>query len=108
MNSGLEAAKAKRLEMLSRGEKLCRDPMEKARKNPKSKRAAINAMCFDCVGGNSDGGWRNLVETCQIENCPLFLHRPRSKSARFAPIDVRNGVEEKKDGQTLPRVRGGE
>ena len=47
------------------------NPIEKAKANPKSKRAAINAYCFDC----SDEKYKD-VRTCHIKYCPLWLLRP--------------------------------
>jgi hypothetical protein len=47
------------------------DPIQKAKQNPKSLRAAINAMCFDCTCGN-----RAEVGRCTVKNCPLYQVRP--------------------------------
>ncbi|MDD4274272.1 MAG: hypothetical protein PHG14_11160 [Desulfobacter postgatei] len=46
-------------------------PIEKARQNPKSLRAAINGKCFDCCCGN-----RAEVSRCQITSCTLHPVRP--------------------------------
>lgn len=47
------------------------DPIEKARANPKSLRAAINAKCFDCCCFQ-----RKEVTLCTATDCPLFNLRP--------------------------------
>lgn len=47
------------------------DPIEKARQNPKSLRAAINGKCYDCCCGN-----RAEVSRCQITDCTLHPVRP--------------------------------
>ncbi len=46
-------------------------PMEKALANPKSMRAAVNAMCWDCSGFS-----RPEVKRCEMEKCPLHNFRP--------------------------------
>jgi hypothetical protein len=52
------------------------DPIEKAKKNPKSWRAAITAKCFDCEGRNADTGLRWRIGNCTIPDCPLYGFRP--------------------------------
>jgi hypothetical protein len=52
------------------------DPIEKAKKNPKSLRFAINAKCFDCSGFE-----RPEVKSCEFDDCPLHRHRPWQKKA---------------------------
>lgn len=47
------------------------DPLEKAKRNPKSKALAIRAYCYDCCGGV-----KAEVTLCPSTNCPLWLHRP--------------------------------
>ena len=47
-------------------------PIEKAEKNPKSLRLAINAKCWDCVCGQ-----RLEIKLCPMEtNCSLWPVRP--------------------------------
>jgi len=47
------------------------DPMERAKQNPKSLRAAINAKCFDrCCFQKQE------VKYCTAVNCPLHHLRP--------------------------------
>jgi hypothetical protein len=47
------------------------NPIEKAKANPKSLRAAINAKCFDCVVEKY-----NAVTNCLSNDCPLWPLRP--------------------------------
>lgn len=48
-----------------------KDPIEKAKANPKSLRAAINAKCWDC-----SGYIRKEVINCPADDCPLWGVRP--------------------------------
>ena len=52
------------------------NPLEKARQNPKSRKLAINAKCFECEGEDYDPGWTTRIRTCIIPNCPLHPLRP--------------------------------
>ena len=49
-----------------------------------SMRAAINAKCKDCIYDPESalGTWRQQVEACTIEDCPLWLLRPVSSGAK--------------------------
>ena len=47
------------------------DPIEKAKQNPKSLRAAINAHCFQCSCYQ-----RIEVTLCTAKDCPLHNLRP--------------------------------
>jgi len=56
------------------------NPIEKALKNPKSLRAAINGKCWDCVGAGADPNPRKLIRKCECgKNCPLYPVRPYQK-----------------------------
>lgn len=68
-----EAMQAKR-EAGERVERL--NPVEKAGKNPKSLRLAVNAKCYDCQGRDCDPGWRSRVGECSVVTCPLHPVRP--------------------------------
>ncbi len=52
----------------------------KANKNPKSKKLAVDAMCFQCHGGTEtempDAGWRDQIRTCTSPKCAMYRHRP--------------------------------
>lgn len=47
------------------------DPIEKARRNPQSLRAAINAKCWDCSCAQ-----RVEIRRCPVTDCPLHHLRP--------------------------------
>ena len=72
MKEASEALKAKR----EAGELEILDPLEKARRNPKSLRFAINGKCFDCEGGNSDPSIQWRIGNCVMPDCSLFPVRP--------------------------------
>jgi len=61
-------------EKLKSGEVKKLSPAEKASKKPQSLRLAINAKCYDCVGG--DMGHRADIKLCPMDDCPLFNLRP--------------------------------
>jgi len=46
-------------------------PVEKLAKNPKSLRLAINAMCYQCMGG-----YKNEIRGCTAKDCALYNVRP--------------------------------
>ena len=54
--------------------------IKKAMANPKSLRAVINGMCFNCMGGTidemPDPGWQHSIRTCSAPDCPSFHQRP--------------------------------
>lgn len=56
-----------------------KSPLEKASKNPKSMRCAINAMCWDCVGRDADPAPRWRIGNCTSKSCPLYPLRPYQK-----------------------------
>lgn len=58
-----------------------RTALEKAAENPRSLRLAVNAKCFDCVGQDSDPGFRDRIRTCPVSRCPLNPVRPYQKSS---------------------------
>lgn len=77
MNDGLVRAREARSRNKALGiaaERL--SPAEKAARNPKSLRLAINAKCFDCVGADADPGPRGRVRDCHIATCSLHPVRP--------------------------------
>lgn len=57
-----------------------KDPLERAKANPRSKKLAIYAACFDCQGGRSDSGVVKRIRECAITRCPLLSHRPYQKT----------------------------
>lgn len=70
--SPLEKAQAKRAEMKAAGVEVQRlSPTEKAARNPKSLRMAINAKCWECSCEQ-----RSEIRDCSITACPLWPVRP--------------------------------
>jgi ribosomal protein L44E len=53
-----------------------KNPLERAAENPGSLRAAVNAKCFDCQGGDADPAWRWRIGNCDATGCPLTPVRP--------------------------------
>lgn len=75
--NALDMARARRAEMTAAGivvERL--DPIEKARRNPKSLRLAINGKCWDCIGAGNDPNPRGAIRDCVIRDCTLHPVRP--------------------------------
>lgn len=54
------------------------DPVERAKRNPGSKRDAIDAMCWQCCGCGVDGDkeTRDRILECSVTVCALHPHRP--------------------------------
>lgn len=48
-----------------------------------SRAKAINEKCKDCIYDplSGNGTWRQQVEACTCDLCPLYPYRPRSKSS---------------------------
>ena len=65
------------------------DPVEKARRNPTSRRLAIAAKCYDCSGGGIDPGVIGRIRDCAVPKCPLFPLRPYQTEA-----DAEEGASE--------------
>lgn len=68
----IEALKA-HAEAVKRGEieVVQLNPIQKLEKNPKSLRLAINAMCYQCMGG-----YRQEIKNCTAQSCALYNVRP--------------------------------
>lgn len=49
------------------------NPIERAKRNPRSKVMAIKAMCYHCVGGEQAV---QTIRGCTSTECPLYAHRP--------------------------------
>lgn len=78
MNTALEKARLRREEMKAQGIEIERlDPIEKAKENPTSLRAAINGKCWDCVGARFDPNPRKRIRECTCgDTCTLHPVRP--------------------------------
>jgi len=50
--------------------------MERAAANPKSRKAAIAAKCWDCQGGDADPAPKRRIRECPSTGCPLYPVRP--------------------------------
>ena len=74
--------RAKREQMIRDGIEVERlDPIEKARRNPRSLRFAINAKCWDCVGAGADPNPRLRIRECPCSCCPLYPVRPYQRKS---------------------------
>jgi hypothetical protein len=52
-------------------------PLEQFQANPRSRKLAIKAKCWDCMGGASEPGvYRRIRECPQERTCPLWKFRP--------------------------------
>lgn len=64
------------------------DPVSVHLADPKSLRKAINAHCWDCVGGKADSqNPRRLVRECEIVHCNLHPVRPWQMAAADEPAE---------------------
>ena len=72
----LRAAGVRYREKLAAGEIERLTPTQKAKANPKSMRAAINAECYDCCG---EENWINRTKFCTLFDCPFWTLRKNSK-----------------------------
>jgi hypothetical protein len=71
------------------------NPIQKALKNPKSLRAAINAKCFDCQGQDADPAPKWRIGNCEISDCPLYPLRPyQDNLSRPMPNVLRHNGEQ--------------
>lgn len=55
-------------------------------RNPQARRKALNAKCWQCIGGRTDAAPRKQISNCQCEfnsqnpgGCPLWPQRRRQK-----------------------------
>lgn len=58
------------------------NPIERAKRNPRSLRLAVNAKCYDCQGRDADPGVKRRIGRCEISNCSLYPVRPYQKTVR--------------------------
>jgi len=52
------------------------DPIERYAKNPKSRKLAIYAKCWDCCGAGTDSGTKATIGDCPVVRCALHPFRP--------------------------------
>jgi len=71
-----DAAVKARNARLDAGLSAFRTPGEILAEKPHSMRAAINAKCWDCVGGGEDAGWQWSIGNCTDTECGLLNFRP--------------------------------
>lgn len=89
----LELARSRTAELRAVGwtpERL--DPIERARRNPKSLALAIAGKCWDCVGAGAEAGARDQIRDCSATQCPLRSVRPhagRVTESRRKAIDAK-------------------
>jgi hypothetical protein len=54
--------------------------IKKLKETPGSRKMAINAKCFECLGGTEkympDPGWKEAIRGCSSYGCPLREFRP--------------------------------
>jgi len=76
MSTGIEQAQQALKAKREAGEIEYLNPTEKAIRNPESLKAAINAMCYECVGRDEGDSPRKTIAECSGWSCPLWSHRP--------------------------------
>lgn len=59
-------------------------PLDVLERHPRSLRAAINAKCWECVGGDADPNPHRRVRRCACPECPLWAVRPWQEGPGWA------------------------
>jgi len=59
---------------MTKQKRASRDPLERFQDNPKSRKAAIEAKCWDCCCQQ-----REEIRECPMKDCPLWEFRPYQK-----------------------------
>lgn len=77
----------------SRGERL--DPIEQARRKPKSLALAIKAQCWECIGSGADPNPRRTIRECRATGCPLLPLRPFQRGPRPKGLSKRKAINAK-------------
>jgi len=50
-------------------------PLDRLERHPNSRKAAIDAFCWQCMGG-ANHGTRRMIRECTAPRCALFRFRP--------------------------------
>lgn len=76
-SEALKKAQEKLAEMRALGiSPVILNPIEKSKREPKSLRLAITALCYDCVGAEMADNYRQEVKNCTVKRCPVYHVRP--------------------------------
>jgi len=80
--SPLELARLARQKKRENGEDVTIErltPTEKSERNPKSRKFAIDAKCYECQGFNADPAVKWRIGNCESDDCALYSVRPYQK-----------------------------
>lgn len=87
-------------------------PIQRHRAKPQSKRAAVDAKCWACQGGDETWEQRvvDAIRNCEAKLCYLHPVRPYGDGRRHLPVlpgrasGRRNPMEELSDGVKKPHL----
>ncbi len=51
------------------------NPLDRFKANP-TRKHAIHAHCYQCMGSGADTWWKTEIGNCQITDCALWRFRP--------------------------------
>jgi hypothetical protein len=51
-------------------------PIDRHMRNPRSRKASIDAFCWSCMGGDGNVGVSRMIRECSSPGCSLFGFRP--------------------------------
>lgn len=51
-------------------------PIDRLKRHPRGRKAAIDAFCWGCMGGKGNVGLPGMIRECSSSNCALFRFRP--------------------------------
>jgi hypothetical protein len=54
-------------------------PIDRHRRKPGSRKAAVDAFCWSCLGGDGNVGVPGMIRECSSPGCSLFGFRPYQK-----------------------------
>lgn len=93
--SAIEKANAAKRVKREAGELETLNPIEKAGRDPKSLRLAINGKCWDCVGQDADPYPKQRVRDCPMIDCTLWPVRPwKNVKGRSGHLDPENSAKD--------------